>query len=526
MLSITPELFPHGTAEHGLLDEIFDRLELNQDGPVTYLILAEIDRLLEHGKSIGFVPKHDHMGNSAIPDSWEIWSSTLDKSVARYESITPPDICSRFVHSPHESTGSRPVDLLLHPDPADLSEGRSSNIQGLKLIFLALLTLPRSKTARLNIKNTAIHFRRGIGLVELFPRLPLNFEADTSLSSLIDLSGRLIKERYQKHDSFRKFLTALRNSLVVLDGYELGTTTSRTLRDQLPSTPPRHHKTKTKAKIIQLTPFHNPTKSNEEPYIGDLTEVTTEEGEEPLIGLIEATSDDPDKDEIPETASSANSQFKSKFWIQAYNNALPWNSRGINPFTRRILVDWIKSNDTLVSLTLGLMLCTGRKTEGILEFRLGESADFTINGEYTRHYMPPDNSFTPSVEQQSLLETLDPVIQLPLPDIIKARFCGRCKISDYGKTLAETWGINVESVKQDTQDTVKKLIRIGANGLSIDRIPLSLHKRVAEITGDDALGYILASRNNDMPPVSTYYSSFTHAHIEAVYRQAVWDLYQ
>lgn len=526
MLSIILDLFPRDTAEYGQLNEIFDRLEHTREGPITYLILLQLKQLLAHGRSIDFFPGHVQIGGTTIPDTWEVWSSTINKSIAQYEYLNLLEVCSQFVHSPHRSTGSRPADLLLYPDPADLSGRNSSNIQGIKLIFLALLMLPRSKTARLDIKKTAIHFKSGIGLTEIFPRLPLDFATGTSFQSLIDLSEQLIKNKYRKHSSFRKFLATLRDSLIVLNGYELGAAGNRPRRSPQPGTPPRQRKSKIKTKIVQLTPFHSPVESDDEPYIGDLTGITPEEGEEALIGLIEAPNDTPDNDDIPERTSAATSQVKSKYWIQTYNGALPWNSRGINPFTRQILVDWVKSNDTIASLTLGLMLCTGRKIEGVLEFKLGENADLTVDGEYIRHYVPPDNSFTPSPEQEALLEHVDPIVRLQLPNIIKDRFCARCNISDYGKTLAETWEVKIEAVKQGTQNTIKKLIRQGANGLAIDRVPLALHKKVAELTRDDALGYILAGRENDMPPVSVYYAGFTHEQIESVYRQAVEDLYR
>ena len=317
----------------------------------------------------------------------------------------------------------------------------------------------------------------------------------------------------------------MRNSLRVLNGYELGSIKNRSTSTANVRLVHRSNKKTEKPKIVRLTPYYNPADFEDEPYIGDFRGITAEEGEEPQIGLIEPIDSTPDRDEIPEDVASASSQVKSKFWLQAYSSALPWNSRGINPLTQKILADWIHHNDSLVSLTLGLMLCTGRKVEGILQFRLSEHGEFTADGEFIRTYMPPGNSFTPSPKQERLFKTLDPIIRLPLPGIIRERFCARCNPGDYGKSLSEIWGVGIDDLKRDMKIIVRKLIRQGANGLAIDRVHLTLQKKLAEITDDDAIGYILSSHEKDMPPVSSYYSAFPHSYLVEVYQKAVEDMF-
>jgi len=171
------------------------------------------------------------------------------------------------------------------------------------------------------------------------------------------------------------------------------------------------------------------------------------------------------------------------------------------------------------------MLCTGKKIEDILSLRIGDDADFTIDGEYIKYYKAPEKSKSLSPEKEHLISPLNQVVTLSLPTIIKSRFKLMCIESDTGKILAEAWDIDIDTLKKETQTIVKQLIRQGANGLAVDRIPLVLQKKVAEISQDEALGYIISSREDDIPPVSSYYTSYTHDYIESVYRQAVKDLY-
>lgn len=519
MLPIAQALFPPGTDDFLHLKDILERLKMVEDIPSFYANLNVLRDLLEQGISCNFVPKSDHLDNPQIHNAWLLWLATIKKAITQYEK-TATDNSYHSILPSADSTESR---FLLLSDSSNTSSETSSNIEGLKFILLALLMLPKDETRRLNTENNATYFKRGTTQTELFPLLILNFKEGATFRELIYQCNDLILNKYKVQSGFRQFLTSIRNSLLLLDGYKLG------LRRQANNT--NHHSQKKKESsprnpsTVRLTPFYSEGESSDASSRSNIVEIIPEEGEESILGVIEARTDDPDQSDISEEIASATSQVKSKRWLQKNYDTSPWNSVGINPFTQQILINWIKKNSSPVSLIFGLMLCTGKKIEDILSLRIGHDADFTIDGEYIKYYKAPEKSISLSSEKEYLIAPLNQVLTLSLPTIIKSRFKLMCIESDTGKILADAWDIDIETLKKETQTIVKDLILQGANGLAIDRIPLVLQKKVAEISQDEALGYIISSREDDIPPVSSYYTSYTHDYIESVYRQAVKDLY-
>lgn len=513
MLPIPQALFTRNSAEYSCIKDVLERLDIAEETPSIYSILCKVRDLLEHGIAISFVKKYDDTGSSTLYDTWHIWLSIINKTIVLYEEAAPDQEYVSLLPKP-ESTESQ---FLVLEDPSAPFQDNSSNLQGLKLILVALLMLPLSDGQRKKIKGAATNFKRGTNQIALYPRLRLNFKKGNT-RELIYQCSELILNEYSEQNVFRNFLTSIRNSLILLDGYNLGRRTHKPSKQKISNQ--RKVKSSRIPASVRLAPFYS-----DRPSFGELIEIVAETGEESIMGVIEAPTSDPDESDISEEISSASSQVKNKRWIQNYNETVPWNNRGINPFTHKILIKWIKENSSLESLIFGMMLSTGKKIEDILNLEIGINADITIEGEYIRHYKAPENSFTPTIEQEHLMKPLNQVVTLNLPDIIKSRFKLMSIESDEGKTLAEAWDVDVDTLKEGIQVIVKKLIRQGANGLAIDRIPLVLHKKVAEISQDEVLGYIISARENDIPPVSAYYTAYTHSYIESIYRQAVVDLY-
>lgn len=525
MLNIAAKLYNADTDDYKQLSDIFNTLDLRHATPYIHAILTNLHDLLKHGRKIGFIGNQRHSGNQAISTQWSTWSAVIDKALTKYEEITPPNAYSSLIIPTKLPNESQIIKIILHVDPVTPTDNQSSKIQGLKLITLALLMRPDNSTDDLNTQKAIESFTGRISNVNLFKEISLNFTDKIPLMTIAKECEALVNSQYKKHGTYRKFLTTLRNSLTVLNGYHLGTPNERPHTQK--NTSDNKLALNRAPKTVRFTPFYCPTGLDEESNIGEMFEIMPEEGEESTIGLItNVDSETTDFEEINEEIASAIAQVKSKQWLQDYHEATPWNSRGINPFTLQILVNWICKNDSTVSLLYGLMICTGRRYEDIMNMTIGDNGDFTVNGEYIRYYTSPDNSFTPTSEQEPLLETLSHTIILQLPKIIGNRFQLRCNVSVDGKSLAEAWEKDTNELKKDLEKTTAHLIREGANGLAIDRIPLTLQKRVATISGDDTIGHILASRANDMPPVSSYYAAYTHETIKSIYKKAVTDLFQ
>jgi len=419
MLPIVNQFFKPEEPEFNVLTEILERLGFNNSGQIIHLLFIELDRILKHGKVIDFVPKRDHMGDSLIWDTWEKWGDVVDKAaqISRLILDDRNNSDSQLKHANQTRTGRRAIDLLIFDDPSKPTDLTSSNIQGLKLIFLALLMLPSERRKRLDIeKIVAKQFYIGITLRDLFPHLPLNFKNQITFDALINECSSLVKIDYRESKKEQCFLRILRNTLIVLNGYVLGTRRGPSgIKGKISSV--GTSRSKGLPKITRFTPFYKPDNT------GDMVEISGEEGEEGHLGYIESENSDPKDDYAPEKVSSAEGQLRGRAWIQKYNEAVPWNSRGINPFTRRLLVAWIKKNDTVTSLLFALMLCTGQTIKVILALKVGLDEDFTIDGNYLKSYSAPDNSFTVKAELEPIMETVVQIIELPLPTLIKQRFC-------------------------------------------------------------------------------------------------------
>lgn len=507
-------LYPHNSAQYIELKDILSRLKTPENSPSLYPILCQVRDILEHGNEIRFLPEQNHLSDTSLYDAWHTWLKVIRNTIALYDAKAPDDSHHFIAPTPD----SAEVKLLTLVDPERPFVNTSSNLQGLKLILLAVCMLPDEKNHRIKSEKIATDFLRGTNQTALFPNLKLDFSG-YSLDELTTQCEELIHTKYHKQSGFRTFLTSIRNSLKVLDGYKLGqqnkssSTTERSARK-------RKGKPKRQPNTVRLTPVYSDLAS-----IGDICEIIGPEGEESILGVIEAANDDPEQFDISDQVSSAISQVKSQRWLQHNFELTPWNTMGLNPFTQKLLINWIKDNDCLSSLIFGMMLCTGLKIEDVLNLELGENADLTPNGEYIRYYDSPENSYHPTDEQQNLLAPVTQSIKLALPDTILDRLKAIFSDSNKGRTLAQAYEIDTEITKNEVQRVVRKLIKKGAVGLAIDRIPLVLHKRISEISQDEVLAYILSSRENDLPPVSTYYTAYKHDDLEAFYRQAVEDLY-
>ena len=516
--------FQPGTQNFSDLREILTCFGVSSATGSPHFILKKISSTLQHGVDIEFIPENDHFENNEIYIEWRKWKKTIDKAISKYEPQKDYQDNRIETYSYTSRPKNKAVNILFYGPPDLLKPQTSSSIDGLKLILLALLMLPIRLKTQINLDKTIRLFNSFIVKLRFFDDLSLDFSSEQTFEDIILKCNKLVEDTYtDPKKSERQFLDSLSNVLRLLQGFHL-----RTPGRKNPETKESTRKSSIKPRIkrvansVRHTSFHSPAESI--PDFGSFIEIVQEAGEESIIAIITPEADEEDiatKDEI----SSAVTEVKSKYWLQNFHESIPWNSRGINPFTRSLLVNWIKSNDTEISLLFGLMLSLGRRIEDVLNLEIGDQADITQKGEYLCTYYPQSNRFTPSTDQKALVETVSQTIKLSLPSIIKSRFIERCSQATENQTLVRVLECNIDEVKLDAQKTVKRLIRKGAVGLAIDRIHLSLEKRLAEITGDDALSYIIAGSNDDMPPVSAYYASYTHQDVEIVYRRAVEDLY-
>ena len=522
--SIADDFLPSDSEHISDLQDVFDALDITHATASPHLILRRVGSILDHGINIGFLPQGGHQGNNELQKKWMKWRQAINQAINEFEAKTEPEEYKNDTYSYAYRTKNKAVNLLFYDAMDPQATNRSSPTLGLRLVFLAMLALPPSRQSQINKSKITRLFNSYIVKLRFFPELNLDFTSNTSFNEIISSCEKLTESKYpDPTKTDRQFLDSLKNTLRLLEGYCLGTRKKQPSHTKGVRNTATTSKGKRVARTVRHTPFYSPTENI--PNIGSFIEIVPDQGEEPIIGVITPEADE-DDNEVPEKIASAVSQVKTKYWLQHFNEATPWNSRGINPLTRATLIEWIKENDTVISLILGLMLSTGYRFEDVLALTIGENGNISSGGIYIRHYTPPENRFTPSPTQETLVERVSQTLRLPLPSIIRDRLTKCCKQVNEDETLGSILGINAELLKKEAQKTIKMLIRKGANGLALDRIHLSLEKRISEITGDEVIGHILAGNTENMPPVSAYYAAYPHQIIEEIYQQAVEDLYR
>jgi len=525
---------PHSIAEHFLptdsenlsdLQDVFDSLGVTHATSSPYLILKILHDVLKHGIDIGFLTQQNQPEINLIREKWIKWKTAVNEAIQEHEARTVPAEYQNDTYTYSLRPKNKTINLLFyHPnDVRDTS--KSSNALGLKLIFIATLMLSNNKKTQKEKDKTSHLFNLFIKKLRFFPELNLDFTSDTSFEDIIHKCENLVETKYTTpNKSDRKFLDSLKNNLRLLQGYHLGAPRKQTKSPTKSQKPPTRSSVKRTSRTVRHTPFYDPTDFMLN--IGTFIEIVPEAGEESIIGIITTETDDEDENAKSEQIASAVTQVKTKYWLQNFSEATPWNSRGINPFTRSLLIDWIKENDNVISLTFGLMLSIGHRFEDLLELRMGKQGDINSKGIYIRTYTPPDNCFTPSSDQVDLVEPVSRTLSLPLPCIIKERLIKRYEQTKNHGTLSDVLDVDTEHLKKETQKVIKQLIRRGATGLALDRIHISLEKRLSEISGDEVIRHMLVGHLDDIPPVSAYYSAYPHSDLETIYRQAVVELYK
>ena len=518
--SAATQFLPDNPEEASYLQEVFDALEFTHAIASPHQILTRLSAILQHGIDINFVHRLD---TNEIQDKWTKWRNAIDLAISEYKTKNTSAVDEKDTVIYSDRPKNKAINLLFFGPKNPQSSTNSSNTLGLKLIFLASLMLPNEAMPKKNKVKIHHLFNLFIQKLRIFQQLNLNFTSDISFDTIIQQCENLVETRYtDPSKSNRQFLDSLKNSLRLLQGYHLGTPNKQPKPAPKAQKSPKGSSGTRVAKSIRHKPFYDP--ADYAPDIGTFIEIVPEQGEESIIGLIIPEAKNEDDNAISEELASAVTQVKTKYWLQTFHEATPWNSRGINPFTRSLLIQWIKDNDTVVSLIFGLMLSIGRRFEDILTLEIGIDSDITPDGTYIRSYIAPDNCFKPTPDQQLLVEPVTQTLRLLLPEIIKDRLIDRYTTQKKSIKLSELLEIKTEPLKKEAQEIIKQLIRTGATGLALDRIHLSLEKRLAEISGDEVVGYMLTGRQDNMPPVSAYYSTYPHSEVEKLYRKALEDL--
>ncbi len=508
------------------IEDCLDFLGLPFQTPALYLILRDISYLLKKGIAIKFVPESDHLDNNEISKAWRNWSEIFATELELFERRNRKSTYEKQVFDPKRSTGSKTVDWLLRNDPAKPDENNSSNLEGTKLLLIAYVL--KTSSGKITVRDKEVElkeiFEKSLN-IEAYYETPLNFSRATSIDEISSFCEKQIEDHYRRKSRNRTFLDTIRAVCLTIDGYILLPEKKKDKPNTTKGKRGKQKKNRLPPKNVFIQPYFSPGDFEFEPDFGDLFSIPGSEDEEPIVGILSPLDDDSWKNKDSETFQNTIIQEKSKYWLSNFNQSLPWNQKGINPVTRKILVDWIWDNDTDESFLFGLMLSVGKRLDKALELKIGTDFDITPTGFYNRKYIPAEQRFKPNQEQEQFLQKTTTEITLELPTIVKNRFIEKCSNDDTGKSIQEAWNLKDIEIKKECSKVTKKLIKNGANGLAIDRIHLSLGKSIAEITGDDSLGYIVAGSEKDHPPMSIYYTAHSISYIEDIYRKAVRDLY-
>jgi len=496
------------------------RLGITQDLANIDEVLVELNDLLETGIDIGLIRQISNSSNSSIPAVWERWR-TLIKKVTSTQSLSSPDR-KQYRLATRSLPDLKPIKLILLYD-SDNQESHISTVKGAKLLFLALTALPDSvlQDNSIHLEDLAALFIKGVNEAHKYEGLSLDLKLHSPQAIIGQIENIITEYNYTSNSPHRKFLQGLGKSIAII----LGATVPQkvTKGDLSKSIKPRSIKpTQSSNRGTPKARFKSFLQiSTENPETGTLAQLVIEPEEPPLPALI---TEDSENEPVNESFSRAIEQTKTKHWIRTFHNNLPWGKRGLNPITRKILTDWLTSDSSDISLILSLMICTSNRFESVLELKFGDGGDMTSSYFYKK-YERPENSKEPAESLQNLLEESIDSYKLKFPIFLETRLSSISTSGGALQDLETTLKIDRNRLKRNISKNISSLISQGATGLSIDRIHLILPEMISEVTGDQFLSYLITGRNNEMTPISAYYSSYNIELIEKTYEKVIKQLF-
>lgn len=504
-------------AKRALLQLIFTRFEINNNFSSYQLFLDRLDKLLNKGISSEASSEWNKLEDMDLNKEWKRWqeiiAETKDILRGKYSDDKP-------ISSIENKTNSKRVNCILQRRYKETK----INQTGLMLLYLATLMLPDERLKKLNIKDLTISFKKAVSFTEIFSQLPFDFSnkpREGLISTQTACSNLIQKDVFD--DNYKEFLRFIINtSEIFITGKY---THSRKKTNNLTSSK-QTKTTNSSTKTYRQTKFYDAPQDDEVPNIGTFCSIDTEAGEESAYGLLEPTPDTQEEITIPKECSDAELKVGSKYWLQQYSDAIPWNSNGINPFTLKILTQWIKAHDSTASLILAMLICIGIKTKAVMNLTIGKSGDITHKGEYERKYIPPSKPFMPDSEQQKTLIPTTDTISIKLPEFVIKMLNKHIDKSDGNITLSQALKINHTDMEDKIISTFKELKLKGAKGLALDRIHVSLRKKLSQMTDDDLIGYLITGTEGEAAPISSYYSRINQEQLQEIYNQAIEELFK
>lgn len=503
--------------EESEINDLLSKLGATQKMASDKDTLFKLADLLAKGLDSNFISQIALASDLPIPAIWQRWNLIINNKIASSPPLDTKTITYRVADRAIKQLS--PLKFILRDIPNKQSAGLSDS-DGIKIIYLALLALPNSHKPPIKIEEIPSIFLKGILEFQEYDNLSLDFSRH-DFYSVIETAEKIINDReYKAQSKHRVFLTSLRNSLAILLGVPLTkkqTNSSELTIDGQHSRPTKSQKTSKNIRLIPFRKIYSDILKG-----GSLVEIELEPEEPQLPSLL---SEHTTEEHVNEPIVRAVAQTKAKHWLKTFHGNLPWGSRGINPITRQILINWIQTTNDRIALIFALMICTGNRIERVLEMKLGEKGDISYKG-YHKTYERPKKSKEPAAEIAYLLDQSTNKYTLPLPLFLVEKLAPYLKQTKNENTLSGALGLDIDVCKEMASKQVKELIKCGATGLSIDRIPIVLTEIISEQTGDEFLSYLLAGRVGDMPPVSAYYSSYTIDELEKAYYDAVYRIFK
>ena len=522
-LVILDELFPEQSKEaeaiRALLTDIFNRFEISNDFKFKQEFLSRLASILNIGEEYEAQISWDILEDSAsFPDVWENWLQVTSEAFKRHVDIYGNSSSSRLFGL--KTTGSKSVDCLFNN--LGVEDSASGNQKGLCLLYIAFLMLPSFRTQNFNINEITRTFNYASTLDIIFNHIPLDPQEGINGSYLENISsycqGIVSESKYGK-----KYTDFLRRLDEVVRLFHSGQYKHQRKNSHKPVYVGKAEtRIKKKRSTVQrFTKFHDIPQDNEYEPVGTFETILDGATGEQVLALLESESEAPDRLLIPKEVRDSELRVGSKFWIQNFSESTSWNLNGINPFTLKILLNWLAKNDSRESLIFNLMLCLGLKIPSLLNLEIGINKDICRDGQYRRTYIPPENHYTPKDSDKSLLLPTQESLTIELPSFVVKQLRKYVDFSAEGLSLARALNTSVEKTEEDISKINQELIGQGATGLARDRIHVSLRKKLSIITGDEFLGYIITGSEKEAPPVSSYYSRISISLVQKVYDQAI-----
>lgn len=508
--SIYPGESKSAKYKRNILNNIFTRFLITDHFNHTSTFLTRLNKLLEFGVSIKAPKQWSNFSDFDLNETWAEWLLITTEAKDNYK----VNINVNSTDDKRTKTTSKLVNCIL----SQIEDPLESNSTSLQLMLIAIQMLPDKIHETIITDSLIKDLEQASRFKSLLIKLPLGMTSTPPSSAL--RSTYKTCQKYVKTKKLDKSYTSFFNHIdemcrILLTGnyihikYSLGTS-------------PHKDNSSAKNKSHRFTKLYEKHKVENKytpPYF-----ISDNPSHVAKHGLYDTQENNAEVSHKNTRQVDTGSEHKSKYWIQQYTEAVPWNNNGLTPFTQKILTQWIKRNTaTQEALIIGLMLSTGKKIEDLMEFTTGSNNNITTDGFYRPHYLAPPDSFKPNDKESYLYIKTTNTIQIKLPKLIRNMLS--LSINENDKTLTEAMNISTEELNYRISKVIKLLIEKGAKNLARDTIHINLRKMISHVTnGDDAIGYMITGKDKDAAPTTNYYCRISEHSLQKIYDKAVGEL--